>query len=164
MQVIVVAQVRDAAAAKYNVVDYRTFVRTAAETAVRQVVGMHPYEAHKEESVTLRGSSSVISDTLTREVQKQCDSVGVCIIECRICHLAYSPEIASTMLKRQQVGAVVSARQQVVEGAVSMVEMALAQLAKRNIVEWDDDAKAAMVSRLLVVLCGDEKTTPVMHI
>lgn len=165
MQVVVVYQVRDAGMAKYNVQDVNSFVRTQSEAAVRQVVGMYPYEAHKEDPITLRGSSNFISQALTNEIQKQCSRIGVMIIESRIAFLAYSPDIAATMLRRQQVGAVVSARGQIVDGAVSMVEMALAKLSTYAIVgEFDAETKADMVSRLVVVLCGDEKTQPVMTV
>lgn len=123
---------------------------------------MYPYEAHKEDPITLRGNSAHISRTMTDEIQKQCDRIGVMIIESRIAYLAYSPDIAATMLRRQQVGAVVSARGQIVDGAVSMVEMALNKLAEHGVCDFDDDVKADMVSRLVVVLCGDEKTSPVM--
>lgn len=125
---------------------------------------MYPYEAHKEDPITLRGNSKIVSETLTREIQKQCDNIGVMIIESRVAYLAYAPEIAATMLRRQQVGAVVQARQQIVDGAVSMVELALQKLANHDVVDFDDSTRADMVSRLVVVLCGDQHTTPVMSV
>ncbi|WP_341746720.1 SPFH domain-containing protein [Dermatophilus congolensis] len=160
---IVVWQVADTARATFAVEDYESFVRTQAESALRHVTGSHPYDDYDGSGTSLRGSTDVISEQLAYEVAERVSLAGIEIIEVRISHLAYAPEIAQAMLQRQQAGAVVAARAQIVEGAVGMVEMALAKLEEESIVELDDERKAAMVSNLLVVLCGEKSVTPVVN-
>jgi len=159
---IVVWQAADTARATFAVEDYQTFVATQSESALRHVAGTHPYDGG-DDVVTLRGSTDEVADELAREVAARITVAGVEIVEVRISHLAYAPEIAQAMLQRQQAGAIVAARAQIVEGAVGMVEMALAKLEAESIVELDDERKAAMVSNLLVVLCGESRTTPVVN-
>ena len=160
---VVVWRVVDSAQACFDVQDYGSFVTVQAEAAVRNLATHHPYDTHEENTVSLRGQSDVVAEKLREEVAKKVAPAGVEIVDARIAHLAYSPEIAQAMLQRQQAGAIIAARTRIVEGAVSMVEMALEQLAKRGIVELDGERKAAMVSNLLVVLCGERATQPVIN-
>jgi regulator of protease activity HflC (stomatin/prohibitin superfamily) len=160
---IVVWKVQDTAEASFSVDDYVGFVHTQAESAVRNLAMHHPYDAHDDQQVSLRGHTDLIADALRKEIQTRCAGAGVEIVEARIAHLAYAPEIAQAMLQRQQAGAIIAARQRIVEGAVGMVEMALALLAKNQIVQLDEERKAAMVSNLLVVLCGERSTQPVIN-
>jgi len=160
---IVVWKVVDTAQAIFDVDNFTSFVNVQAETAMRNLAMHHPYDSHDEQVVSLRGSSDQISEFLRNEIEKRVEQAGVKIMDARIAHLAYSPEIAQAMLQRQQAGAIIAARTRIVEGAVSMVEMALDQLAKRHIVELDAERKAAMVSNLLVVLCGERSTQPVVN-
>ena len=159
---IVVWQVADTARAVFAVEHYDAFVATQAESALRHVAGTHPYDGPDDE-LTLRGSTDVVAGELAREVAARITVAGVEIIEVRISHLAYAPEIAQAMLQRQQASAVVAARARIVEGAVGMVELALDRLSDRSIVELDEERKAAMVSNLLVVLCGDSRVSPVVN-
>jgi regulator of protease activity HflC (stomatin/prohibitin superfamily) len=160
---IVVWRVQDTAEACFSVDDYVGFVHTQAEAAVRNLATHHPYDAHDDKQISLRGHTDAIADALKQEIQTRCAGAGVEIVEARIAHLAYAPEIAQAMLQRQQAGAIIAARQRIVEGAVGMVEMALAMLAKNQIVALDEERKAAMVSNLLVVLCGERSTQPVVN-
>ena len=155
-------QVADTARAVFAVEDYTTFVATQAESALRHVAGTHPYDGRDDE-VTLRGSTDEVAEQLAREVAARITVAGVEIVEVRISHLAYAQEIAQAMLQRQQASALVAARTRIVEGAVGMVELALDRLNERDIVELDEERKAAMVSNLLVVLCSDSRTTPVVN-
>ena len=159
---IVVWQVADTARATFAVEDYQTFVATQSESALRHVAGTHPYDGADDE-VTLRGSTDEVADELAREVAARITVAGVEIVEVRISHLAYAQEIAQAMLQRQQASALVAARTRIVEGAVGMVELALERLGERDIVELDEERKAAMVSNLLVVLCSDSRVTPVVN-
>ena len=159
---IVVWQVADTAKALFAVESYDAFVATQAESALRHVAGTHPYDGPDDE-LTLRGSTDLVAAELAREVAARITIAGVEVIEVRISHLAYAPEIAQAMLQRQQASAVVAARARIVEGAVGMVELALERLGERQIVELDEERKAAMVSNLLVVLCGDSRVTPVVN-
>ncbi len=159
---IVVWQVADTAKAVFAVEKYDAFVATQAESALRHVAGTHPYDG-PDDAVTLRGSTEDVAVELAAEVAARITIAGVEIIEVRISHLAYAQEIAQAMLQRQQASAVVAARTRIVDGAVGMVEMALARLSERDIVELDEERKAAMVSNLLVVLCGDSRVTPVVN-
>lgn len=159
---IVVWQVADTARASFAVEDYGTFVATQAESALRHVAGTHPYDGPDDE-VTLRGATDEVAEQLAREVAARITIAGVEIVEVRISHLAYAAEIAQAMLQRQQASALVAARSRIVEGAVGMVELALDRLSERDIVELDEERKAAMVSNLLVVLCGDSHVTPVVN-
>ncbi|GAA1670141.1 SPFH domain-containing protein [Nonomuraea maheshkhaliensis] len=160
---VVVWQVRDTAQAVFEVDDFVEFVAIQAETAVRHIAGSYPYDAHGEPRLSLRDNAEEINDQLSAEIGARVASAGVKVIESRIIHLAYAPEIAHAMLRRQQAGAVVAARQRIVEGAVGMVEMALEKLAEHDVVELDEERKAAMVSNLLVVLVGDRDTQPVVN-
>ncbi|MFH9606614.1 SPFH domain-containing protein [Streptomyces sp. NPDC017448] len=160
---IVVWKVEDTAQALFEVDDFLEFVATQTESAVRHIALEYPYDAHDEGGLSLRGNAEEITEKLAAELTARVQAAGVRIIESRFSHLAYAPEIASAMLQRQQAGAVVAARQQIVEGAVGMVEMALDRIAERDIVELDSERKAAMVSNLMVVLCGDRSAQPVLN-
>ncbi|HEY1814637.1 MAG TPA: SPFH domain-containing protein [Kofleriaceae bacterium] len=160
---VIVWRVVDTAQAMFDVETFESFVKIQAETALRNLAMHHPYDGHDENAISLRGHSDAVSDLLRKEVTDKISAAGVEVVDARIAHLAYSPEIAQAMLQRQQAGAIIAARTRIVEGAVSMVEMALEQLAKRGIVELDQERKAAMVSNLLVVLCGERATQPVVN-
>ncbi len=160
---IVVWKVVDTAEACFQVDAYEQFVAIQSESAVRTLATQHPYESHSEEKVSLRGHTATISDQLRQEIDQRLEKAGVEVLESRISHLAYAPEIAEAMLRRQQAGAIIAARTLIVEGAVSMVEMALQQLSAKKIIEFDDERKAAMISNLLVVLCGETNTQPVIN-
>jgi regulator of protease activity HflC (stomatin/prohibitin superfamily) len=158
---VVVWQVRDSAQAVFQVDDYGDFVVTQAETAVRHIATTYPYDSQGD-APALRSGQTVVAE-LSAEIQDRVAPAGVDVLESRITHLAYAPEIAHAMLQRQQANAVVAARARIVEGAVGMVEMALDRLNQRQIVDLDEERKAAMVSNLLVVLCGDRSTQPVVN-
>ncbi len=160
---VVVWQVVDTAEALFLVDDYVDFVKIQSESALRQMAQSFPYDSHEADKVSLRSHHAEIAERLRDEVQERLASAGVKVIEARITHLAFAPEVAQAMLQRQQAGAIIAARTLIVEGAVSMVEMALAQLAERGVVTLDEERKAAMVSNLLVVLCGDRGTQPVVN-
>jgi regulator of protease activity HflC (stomatin/prohibitin superfamily) len=160
---IVVWQVADTSRALYAVDDYLNFVRVQAESALRHVATSHPYDDPGGDGMSLRGSTDVVASELAAEVAERVAIAGVEIVEVRISHLAYAPEIAQAMLRRQQANAVVAARSRIVDGAVGMVEMALARLSERDIVDLDEERKAAMVSNLMVVLCGDQPASPVVN-
>ncbi|MEV7324749.1 SPFH domain-containing protein [Streptomyces sp. NPDC093970] len=160
---VVVWKVEDTARAVFEVDDYTKFVATQTETAVRHIAIEYPYDAHDEDGLSLRGNAEEITEKLAVELQARVEAAGVRVVESRFTHLAYAPEIASAMLQRQQAGAVVAARRQIVDGAVGMVEAALARIAERDIVELDEERKAAMVSNLMVVLCGDRAPQPVLN-
>lgn len=160
---VVVWKVSDTAMACFAVEDYQHFVHVQAESAVRNLAMHYPYDAHEPGQVSLRGATDVIATQLEREITARAEAAGVTIVEARIAHLAYAPEIAQAMLQRQQAGAIIAARSRIVEGAVSMVEMALAQLAERGVVEFEPDRKAQMVANLLVVLCGERSTQPTIN-
>jgi regulator of protease activity HflC (stomatin/prohibitin superfamily) len=160
---VVVWRVEDTAQATFEVDDYVEFVSTQTEAAVRHIAIEYPYDAHDEDGLSLRGNAEEITEKLAVELHARVEAAGVQIIESRFTHLAYAPEIASAMLQRQQAGAVVAARRQIVDGAVGMVEAALARIGERGIVELDDERKAAMVSNLMVVLCGDRAAQPVLN-
>ncbi|MEV7725608.1 SPFH domain-containing protein [Streptomyces sp. NPDC101733] len=160
---VVVWRVSDTARALFEVEDFTEFVETQTEAAVRHIAIEYPYDAHDEGGLSLRGNAEEITEKLAVELSTRVEAAGVQIIESRFTHLAYAPEIASAMLQRQQAGAVVAARKQIVEGAVGMVELALTRLAEEDIVDLDPERKAAMVSNLMVVLCGDRAATPVIN-
>jgi len=160
---VVVWKVVDTAEAVFHVDNYENFVHVQSEAAVRNLATLHPYDAHEDGVLSLRGNTAEIAELMKKEIQDRLSQAGVEVIEARISHLAYAPEIAQAMLLRQQAGAVIAARSRIVQGAVSMVEMALAELAQRQIVELDAERKAAMVSNLLVVLCSDRHTQPVVN-
>ncbi len=160
---VVVWRVVDTAEALFEVDDYRNFVQVQTEAALRNLATTHPYDAHVEGEISLRSHTGDVAEQLKIEIQSRLSKAGVEVLEARISHLAYAPEIASAMLQRQQASAVVAARSRIVEGAVGMVEMALAELQKKGIVELDAERKAAMVSNLLVVLCSNSHTQPVVN-
>jgi regulator of protease activity HflC (stomatin/prohibitin superfamily) len=161
---VVVWQVRDSARATYGVEDFVAFVNTQSETALRHIANGHPYDnGGREEVMSLRDHTDEIAGQLASEIAARVVPAGVDILEARITRLSYAPEIAQVMLQRQQAGAVVAARSRIVDGAVGMVQMALGRLSAENIVELDEERKAAMVSNLLVVLCGDRGTQPIVN-
>jgi regulator of protease activity HflC (stomatin/prohibitin superfamily) len=160
---VVVWKVEDTAQATFEVDNFVKFVATQTETAVRHIAIEYPYDAHEEDGLSLRGNAEEITEKLAVELHARVQAAGVQIIESRFTHLAYAPEIASAMLQRQQAGAVVAARRLIVDGAVGMVEAALARITEDDIVELDSERKAAMVSNLLVVLCGDRAAQPVVN-
>ena len=160
---VVVWRVVDTAEAVFVVDDYEDYVKIQSEAAVRSLATRYPYDAHEEHHVSLRGSTAGVAKDLQHEVQERLAKAGVEVIEARLSHLAYASEIASSMLRRQQAGAIIAARQKIVEGAVGMVDMALALLAKSQLVTLDEERKAAMVSNLLVVLCADREAQPVVN-
>jgi len=161
---VVVWQVRDSARATYGVEDFVAFVNTQSETALRHIANGHPYDnGGREDVMSLRDHTDEIAGQLATEIAARVVPAGVDILEARITRLSYAPEIAQVMLQRQQAGAVVAARSRIVDGAVGMVQMALGRLSEENIVELDEERKAAMVSNLLVVLCGDRGTQPIVN-
>lgn len=163
---VVVWQVTDTARALFDVNDYEDFVIVQSETAVRHLARSFPYDDYGDDqsALTLTGDAEEISQTLTRELQDRLDAAGVHVIEARLTDLAYAPEIAEAMLRRQQASAIVAARQRIVDGAVGMVQMALAQIEAGHIVELDEDRKATMVSNLLTVLTSDQPTNPIVNV
>lgn len=160
---IVVWKVVDTAEATFMVDDYANFVHIQAESALRQMATSYSYDSHDEKEISLRGNGTKVNAHLRDEIQERLTKAGVEVVEARISHLAYAQEIAQAMLQRQQASAIVAARTRIVEGAVGMVELALEQLSQRGVVDLDNERKAAMVSNLLVVLCGDRATQPVVN-
>ena len=160
---VVVWRVVDSAEAIFQVDNYDNFLHVQSEAALRNLALGHPYDAHQEEVLSLRGNALEVAQQLKEEIQARLEKAGVEVLEARISHLAYAPEIANAMLRRQQASAVIAARSKIVEGAVSMVQMALDELAKRAVVTLDEERKAAMVSNLLVVLCSEHETQPIVN-
>jgi hypothetical protein len=160
---IVVWKVVDSAEAVFSVDQYADYVRVQSEAALRNLATRYPYDAHDDAHTSLRGSTALVAEQLQKEVEERVAAAGVEVMEARISHLAYAPEIAQAMLQRQQAAAIIAARTRIVEGAVSMVEMALARLLESGTVHLDDERKAAMVSNLLVVLCGERAAHPVVN-
>jgi regulator of protease activity HflC (stomatin/prohibitin superfamily) len=160
---VVVWRVVNTAEAIFHVDNYENFVKLQTEAAVRNLASRYPYDAHDEKALSLRANPAEISDHLKHEIHDRLAQAGVEVIEARISHLSYAPEIAQAMLQRQQAGAIIAARQRIVEGAVGMVEMALDLLNKNHVVTLDEERKATMVSNLLVVLCGERGTQPVVN-
>jgi len=160
---VVVWRVVDTAEACFEVDDYENYVHVQSESALRNLATSYPYDAHEEGQVSLRGHATQIADHLKAEIQERLAKAGVEVIEARISHLAYAPEIASAMLQRQQAGAIIAARQRIVDGAVGMVEMALERLDQKKTVSLDPERRAAMVSNLLVVLCSERAAQPVLN-
>jgi len=160
---VVVWQVHDAAEAVFNVDSYEDFVHVQSEAALRQMATSYPYDLHEEHKIALRSHSREINDHLKREIQERLERAGVTVLEARVSHLAYAPEIAQAMLQRQQAAAIIAARTRIVEGAVTIVHMALDRLAEKGVVQLDEERKAAMVSNLLVVLCGERGAQPVVN-
>ena len=160
---VIVWRVVDSAEAVFNVDDYESFVHIQSEAALRGMATSYPYDQHEEGQVALRSHANEISVHLKQQLDERLNTAGVDVLEARISHLAYAPEIASAMLQRQQANAVIAARTRIVAGAVGMVEMALEELQKNGVVQLDEERKAAMVSNLLVVLCGDRSTQPIVN-
>ena len=160
---VIVWRVVDSAEAVFNVDDYESFVHIQSEAALRAMATAYPYDQHEDGQVSLRSHPAEISAQLKEQLDERLTEAGVDVIDARISHLAYAPEIAHAMLQRQQANAVISARTRIVAGAVGMVEMALAELQKNGVVQLDEERKAAMVSNLLVVLCGDRSTQPIVN-
>ena len=160
---VIVWRVVDSAEAVFNVDDYESFVHIQSEAALRAMATAYPYDQHEEGQVSLRSHPVEISERLKQQLDERLTEAGVDVIDARISHLAYAPEIAHAMLQRQQANAVIAARTRIVAGAVGMVEMALAELQKNGVVQLDEERKAAMVSNLLVVLCGDRSTQPIVN-
>ena len=160
---VVVWQVADTAKASFEVDNFVKFVETQTETAIRHIATSYPYDNQGGHALSLRENADEITGKLSKEIAARVQAAGVCVIESRLTHLAYAPEIAQAMLQRQQAGAVVAARQRIVEGAVGMVDLALQRLDEQDVVELDEERKAAMISNLLVVLCGDRATQPVVN-
>lgn len=160
---IVVWEVNDSAEAVFNVDSYESFVQIQSEAAIRSMATSYPYDQHEADQISLRSHPMEISDRLRHEIQDRLARAGINVIEARISHLAYSPEIAGAMLQRQQAGAIIAARKKIVEGAVGMVEDALLELKSKDIIDLDPERRAAMVSNLLVVLCSDKATQPVVN-
>lgn len=159
----VVWRVSDTGQAMFDVADYTDFIEVQIESAIRTIGSKYPYDDIEHQEVTLRGDAEVVNADLETELQERVARAGITIDECRIMHLAYAPEIAQAMLRRQQAEAVIAARAKLVQGAVSMVESALQQLSEREVVELDDERRAAMVSNLMVVLCADREAQPVVN-
>lgn len=160
---VIVWQVADSAEAVYNVDDYESFVHIQSESALRTMATSYPYDQHEEGQVALRSHATEISQHLRDELAERLADAGVKVLDARISHLAYAPEIAQAMLQRQQANAIIAARTRIVSGAVGMVEMALAELQKNGVVHLDEERKAQMVSNLLVVLCGERSTQPIVN-
>ena len=160
---VVVWRVVETAEAIFHVDNYENFVKVQSEAAVRNLASTYPYDAHAEGEHALRSHTAEVAEKLKAEIQERLTKAGVEVMEARISHLAYAPEIASAMLRRQQAAAVIAARTRIVEGAVSMVQMALDELSSRAVVQLDEERKAAMVSNLLVVLCSDRDTQPIVN-
>ena len=160
---VVVWKVVDTAEALFEVDDYEEFVQIQSESALRNLSTTFPYEPHEDESLALRSNPVEIAQALREEIQDRLETAGVTVIEARISHLAYAPEIANAMLRRQQASAIIAARRQIVSGAVGMVQMALDELRQNQVIDFDEERKAAMVSNLLVVLCGEQEAQPVLN-
>jgi regulator of protease activity HflC (stomatin/prohibitin superfamily) len=160
---VVVWRVVDTAEAMFEVDNFENYVKVQTESAIRNLATRYPYDTHEDEKVSLRGNTAAVAADLKHEIQDRLAKAGVEVIEARISHLAYAPEIASVMLRRQQAAAIIAARTRIVEGAVGMVDMALERLSKSNHVQLDEERKAAMVSNLLVVLCSDREAQPVVN-
>jgi regulator of protease activity HflC (stomatin/prohibitin superfamily) len=160
---VVVWKVKDTAQAAFDVDDYENYVEVQSESAVRHLATSYAYDQGEEDEFTLRGGGDEVNLALTKELQERLSKAGVLVEEARITHLAYAPEIAQAMLRRQQAEAIIAARTKIVHGAVSMVELALKELKEKDVIEFDHERKASMVSNLLVVLCGEAEVSPVIN-
>lgn len=160
---VVVWKVVDTAEASFEVDDYENYVHVQSESAIRNLATAYPYDSHEDAATSLRGHTAAVATHLQTEIQERLAKAGVQVIEARISHLAYAPEIAAAMLQRQQAGAIIAARQRIVDGAVGMVEMALERLARNHVVQLDEERKATMVSNLMVVLCSERAAQPVVN-
>jgi len=161
--VVIVWRIQDTAQAVFDVDSYETYIRIQSESCVRHVASSYLYDDGEPNELTLRGSGVEVAAALAKELQERLERAGIGIEEARLTHLAYAPEIAQAMLRRQQAEAVIAARQKIVYGAVGMVDMALRELSEKGVVKLDEERKAAMVSNLLVVLCGETQTQPVVN-
>lgn len=161
--IVVIWKIHNTAKAVFNVDNFQEFVSIQADSALRDVIRKYPYDTNESNKISLRGSSQEVADEIQKELQNRVEVAGIEVCEARITHLAYAPEIASSMLQRQQATAIIDARQKIVEGAVGMVEMALDKLSENNVCELDEERKAVMVSNLLVVLCGNKDAQPVVN-
>ena len=166
--IVVIWRVVNTAKAVFNVDNYMEYISIQADSALRNIVRLYPYDIVTEDNDmtdehSLRGSSQEVAERLKKEIQEKVNVAGLEVVEARITHLAYAPEIAAAMLQRQQASAIIDARKMIVDGAVGMVEMALSKLSENNVVELDEERKAAMVSNLLVVLCGNKDTQPIVN-
>ena len=160
---VIVWRVVETAEASFEVDNYENFVHVQSESALRNLATSYPYDAHDDSQTSLRGQTNAVAAHLKTEIQDRLSKAGVEVIEARISHLAYAPEIAAAMLQRQQAGAIIAARQRIVEGAVGMVEMALERMSQKEILRLDEERRAAMVSNLLIVLCGERAAQPVIN-
>lgn len=160
---VVVWRVADTARAVFDVDNFESYVQIQSESAIRHIASLYSYDPSEDEELTLRDSADEVAAALQRELQIRLEKAGVTVDEARLTHLAYAPEIAQAMLRRQQAEAVIAARQKIVHGAVSMVDMALRELSEKGVIQLDEERKAAMVSNLLVVLCGESEATPVIN-
>ena len=160
---VVVWRVMDTAQAVFDVDDYQHFVRIQSESAIRHLAGLYNYDHGKNEETTLRSGREEVAEEMQKELQERLGNAGVEVLEARITHLAYAPEIAQAMLRRQQAEAIIAARTKIVQGAVGMVEMALQSLAEKQVIDLDEERKASMVSNLLVVLCGESEVNPIIN-
>jgi hypothetical protein len=160
---VVVWRVVETAEASFEVDNYENFVHVQSEAALRNLATIYPYDSHDDKITSLRGQTLAVAEHLKQEIQDRLSKAGVEVIEARISHLAYAPEIAAAMLQRQQAGAIIAARTRIVEGAVGMVEMALERLSQKEILRLDEDRRATMVSNLLIVLCGERAAQPVIN-
>jgi regulator of protease activity HflC (stomatin/prohibitin superfamily) len=160
---VVVWKVVETAEASFEVDNYENFVHVQSEAALRNLATSYPYDSHDEQVTSLRGQTAAVAEHLKNEIQERLSKAGVQVIEARISHLAYAPEIAAAMLQRQQAGAIIAARQRIVEGAVGMVEMALERLSEKELLRLDEERRATMVSNLLIVLCGERAAQPVIN-
>lgn len=160
---VVVWQVTDSAEALFEVDNYEEYVKVQSESALRGLANQYPYDAHEEGQMSLSANTQDVAERLKHEIQERLAKAGVRVLEARVSHLAYAPEIAGVMLRRQQASAVIAARQKIVDGAVGMVEQALEHLSRKQIIHLDEERKAAMVSNLLVVLCSEQSTQPVVN-
>ena len=163
VSIVVIWRISNTAKAVFSVDNYAEYVSIQADSTLRDVAGQYPYDANGEDTLSLRGSSAEVASNLREELQKRVDNAGIEIIEARITHLAYAPEIAAAMLQRQQAAAIIEARQKIVDGAVGMVEMALERITENKVCDLDDERKAQMVSNLLVVLCGNKDAQPFVN-
>lgn len=163
VSIVVIWRITNTAKAVFSVDNYAEYVSIQADSTLRDVASQYPYDANGEDIPSLRGSSAEVAGHLREELQKRVDNAGIEIIEARITHLAYAPEIAAAMLQRQQAAAIIEARQKIVDGAVGMVEMALERITENNVCDLDDERKAQMVSNLLVVLCGNKDAQPIVN-
>jgi regulator of protease activity HflC (stomatin/prohibitin superfamily) len=160
---VVVWRVRDTAQAAFDVEDFESYVQVQTESALRHMASLHPYDSPHDDAVSLRGSSETVNQALQKELTQRLQMAGIEVLEVRLSHLAYAPEIASAMLQRQQAEAIIDARKRIVDGAVGMVQMALEQLHANGVVQLDEERKAQMVSNLLVVLCSERGTQPIVN-